>query len=171
MKPPMSPLQIRGRAGSELAASENEKLGEQEEAQQLAEDDITGEILAVKVTRSGHMFAAITRSTLTIWQTKVSSYPLAYAEAQLLMHLTAYRHPRLGSALAAIIEYLRSQCRHPSAPRLADLRSANHAWISHHVFPCDRPYFACLQDPIRPYWRRTFPAAELAKRLQDTPAS
>ncbi|KAJ4301820.1 WD40 repeat protein [Kalmusia sp. IMI 367209] len=38
--------------------------------ERLAEDDITGEILAIKVTRSGHMFATITRSTLTIWQTK-----------------------------------------------------------------------------------------------------
>ena len=38
--------------------------------EQLAEDDVSGEILAIQVTRSGHMFATITRSTLTIWQTK-----------------------------------------------------------------------------------------------------
>ncbi|KAL5462455.1 hypothetical protein PMIN06_001603 [Paraphaeosphaeria minitans] len=36
----------------------------------VAEDDITGDMLAINVTRSGHMFATITRSTLTIWQTK-----------------------------------------------------------------------------------------------------
>lgn len=40
------------------------------EGEHLAEEDIAGDILAVKVTRSGHMFATITRSTLTIWQTK-----------------------------------------------------------------------------------------------------
>jgi hypothetical protein len=34
------------------------------------EDDMAGEVLAMEVTRSGHMFATITRSTLTIWQTK-----------------------------------------------------------------------------------------------------
>jgi hypothetical protein len=37
---------------------------------QLIDDDIHGEIIAIRVTRSGHMFATLTRSTLTIWQTK-----------------------------------------------------------------------------------------------------
>jgi hypothetical protein len=37
---------------------------------QLLEDDIHGEIIAIRVTRSGHMFATLTQSTLTIWQTK-----------------------------------------------------------------------------------------------------
>ena len=41
----------------------------------LAEDDVHGEIIAVKATRSGHMFATLTRSTFTIWQTKVRPYP------------------------------------------------------------------------------------------------
>jgi hypothetical protein len=36
----------------------------------LVEDDIHGEIIAVRVTRSGHMFVTLTRSTFTIWQTK-----------------------------------------------------------------------------------------------------
>jgi len=35
------------------------------------EDDVSGEIIGIRVTRSGHMFATITRSTLTVWQTKV----------------------------------------------------------------------------------------------------
>jgi hypothetical protein len=39
-------------------------------AGQSLEDDLHGEIIAVRVTRSGHMFATLTRSTLTIWQTK-----------------------------------------------------------------------------------------------------
>lgn len=38
--------------------------------QSLPEDDIAGEILAIRVTRSAHMFATITQTTLTIWQTK-----------------------------------------------------------------------------------------------------
>ncbi|KAL6708423.1 WD40 repeat protein [Coniothyrium glycines] len=37
---------------------------------QSAEDDIHGDIIAVRITRSGHMFATLTHSTLTIWQTK-----------------------------------------------------------------------------------------------------
>jgi hypothetical protein len=39
-------------------------------SEQTVEDDINGEIIAIRVTRSGHMFATLTRSTLTIWQTK-----------------------------------------------------------------------------------------------------
>ncbi|KAH9865489.1 hypothetical protein J1614_009074 [Plenodomus biglobosus] len=39
-------------------------------SKQLVEDDIHGEIIAIRVTRSGHVFATLTRSTLTIWQTK-----------------------------------------------------------------------------------------------------
>jgi RAB6A-GEF complex partner protein 1 len=42
----------------------------QESAPQLAEDDISGEMIAIRVTRSGQMFATVTRTTLTIWQTK-----------------------------------------------------------------------------------------------------
>ena len=38
--------------------------------EQLPEDDVSSNIIGIKVTRSGHMFATITRSTLTIWQTK-----------------------------------------------------------------------------------------------------
>lgn len=37
---------------------------------QLVEDDVHGEIIAIRVTRNGHVFATLTRTTLTIWQTK-----------------------------------------------------------------------------------------------------
>lgn len=39
--------------------------------QQRVEDDIHGTILAVRLTRSGQLFATLTRTTLTVWQTKV----------------------------------------------------------------------------------------------------
>lgn len=39
--------------------------------EQFAEDDVHGEIIAIRVTRSGQLFATLTRTTLTIWQTKV----------------------------------------------------------------------------------------------------
>lgn len=39
-------------------------------SQHSAEEDIHGEIIAIRVTRSGQLFATLTRSTLTIWQTK-----------------------------------------------------------------------------------------------------
>lgn len=39
--------------------------------EQLAEEDVHGEVVAIRVTRSGQLFATLTRTTLTIWQTKV----------------------------------------------------------------------------------------------------
>ncbi|KAK1915376.1 hypothetical protein P3342_003185 [Pyrenophora teres f. teres] len=39
-------------------------------ANQPVEEDIHGTIIAIRVTRSGHMFATLTRTTLTVWQTK-----------------------------------------------------------------------------------------------------
>lgn len=63
-------------------ASENgleqvkEEGDEQKSAQtnnllRFAEDDVHGEIIAIRVARSGQLFATLTRTTLTIWQTKV----------------------------------------------------------------------------------------------------
>ncbi|KAF2120440.1 RIC1-domain-containing protein [Lophiotrema nucula] len=70
-------------AGSEDAEGDNGASGEQlplkergngqrlrQHGTHLPEDDVSGEITGIKVTRSGHMFATITRATLTIWQTK-----------------------------------------------------------------------------------------------------
>lgn len=37
-----------------------------------AETDVDGEIIALRVARNGQLFATITHSTLTVWQTKVS---------------------------------------------------------------------------------------------------
>jgi hypothetical protein len=52
-------------AEGQVAVKEKERASDQP-----IEDDIHGDIIAVRVTRSGHMFATLTRTTLTIWQTK-----------------------------------------------------------------------------------------------------
>ena len=70
-------------AGSEVTEGDNCSSGEElplkekgngprlrQHGTQLPEEDVSGEIIGIKVTRSGHMFATITRATLTIWQTK-----------------------------------------------------------------------------------------------------
>ncbi|KAJ4367434.1 WD40 repeat protein [Neocucurbitaria cava] len=46
------------------------RLQQQSASEQSAEDDIHGKMIAIRVTRSGQMFATLTHSTLTIWQTK-----------------------------------------------------------------------------------------------------
>ena len=53
---------------------EQEKL-QADVLEQLAEDDVHGEIVAIRVTRSGQLFATLTRTTLTVWQTKVCFIP------------------------------------------------------------------------------------------------
>jgi hypothetical protein len=60
-------------AEGEASMQGNGGVKEEPGAQRLQgsiEEDIHGEIIAVRITRSGHMFATLTRSTLTIWQTK-----------------------------------------------------------------------------------------------------
>ena len=98
--------------------AEAEKSGQTEsQAQtpgQFAEDDVHGEIVAIRVTRSGQLFATLTRTTLTIWQTKVCSL-LSRHRASLICSL-AHRNPSFSSTLAAIPENIRSKHRHPTSP-------------------------------------------------------
>jgi hypothetical protein len=49
-------------------------LSQRSAPNESVEDDIHGEIIAIRVTRSSHMFATLTRTTLTIWQTKACLY-------------------------------------------------------------------------------------------------
>lgn len=81
---------------------------------QFVEDDVHGEIVAIRVARSGQLFASLTRTTLTIWQTKVG--PVSICEKTPLIHCAAHCHPSLGSSLAAIVEDLRSEHRHLASP-------------------------------------------------------
>jgi hypothetical protein len=54
------------RQGAKQSPSENCDTGLE------SEEDPGGEILGLRVSRGGQIFATITRSTLTIWQTKVT---------------------------------------------------------------------------------------------------
>jgi RAB6A-GEF complex partner protein 1 len=57
-----------------LVNGEHERNTEQRsDEEDPLESEIGGEIICLRVTRNGSMFATITRSTLTIWQTKVRS--------------------------------------------------------------------------------------------------
>jgi len=56
-----------GRRASENGTSKSNGTSKDE-----AEKDPGGEIVGIAVARSGHMFITITRSTLTVWQTKVA---------------------------------------------------------------------------------------------------
>lgn len=56
---------------SGVEKKEDGQLSRASARDQPVEDNIHGTIIAVRVTRNGHMFATLTRTTLTVWQTKV----------------------------------------------------------------------------------------------------
>lgn len=67
---PQTPTETATLTGGEVKEKDRVRPQQRRASSQLVEDDIDGEIVAVRVTRSGHMFATLTRTTLTIWQTK-----------------------------------------------------------------------------------------------------
>lgn len=60
----------RGTREAEEKAPAERRPSQHHDTAHRAEDDVSGEIIAIRVSRSGHMFATVTRTTLTIWQTK-----------------------------------------------------------------------------------------------------
>jgi hypothetical protein len=119
----------------------------------LAEDDVHGEIIAVKATRSGHMFATLTKSTFTIWQTKVMPRPRPFRSR--LTFTTADCHPGLRIAIAAIPKDVRPQHRHSPSPRLSDTGRTDYAGVLDHILDCDRPFVQRLQNSIHKYTRES----------------
>ena len=88
-------------------------------------------LLSLKISRTGHLFAVITSTSLTIWQTKVCSCkPLT---STLLMILIANRHIGSGDSFQEVSEYLRSQCFPSRSPRLCDIRCSDNFWILNHL--------------------------------------
>jgi hypothetical protein len=73
---------------------------------ELIEDDIHGEIIAVRVTRSGHMFVTITRTTLTIWQTKARFF--ARPKDPVLIRYIAYCFTSFRTAFRAVRQDIRA---------------------------------------------------------------
>lgn len=70
----------RGHGGNTEETGKVRDGEEKEEGHATApspEADIAGEMIAARGTRSGHMFATVTRTTLSIWQTKVRSRALS----------------------------------------------------------------------------------------------
>lgn len=145
------------------STEESEELKEEEKEQrktqtdtpdQFAEDDVHGEIVAIRVTRSGQLFATLTRTTLTIWQAKVRS--LCSCKQTLLTYNLAYRHSSFSPTLAAVAKNLWSQYGHPTSPRLSNLRRSDHAWLSDHVLSCNRSLIPRIQNTIHGYTWNAF---------------
>jgi hypothetical protein len=154
------------RSEGEVKEREQARLQQQRASDQLIEDDIHGDIIAVRVTRSGHMFATLTRSTLTIWQTKAC---LQFCTIGLLLiHYIAYGCFSLGLALRAISKDIRPQYRHSSPARLPDLCGADNTRLSDYLLPRDRSFFPRIQNPVCKYTWRSFTENQYHLRLQAT---
>ena len=151
-------------AGDEdMSTEEPEELKEDEKKQeksqtdaleQLVEDDVHGKIVAIPVTGSGQLFATLTRTTLTVWQTKVCL--IRSCDWALLTFTLAYCHLSFGSTIAAVAQDLRSQHRRSTSPRFPDLRRADYARFSDHVLACNRPLVPRIQDTVHRYTWHTF---------------
>lgn len=74
---------------SGVEEKEDGELSRQAAPSLPVKDDIHGAIVAIRVTRSGHLFATLTKTTLTVWQTKVPCARLFGRPS--LIHPTAYR--------------------------------------------------------------------------------
>lgn len=74
---------------SGVEEKEDGELSRQAAPSPPVEDDIHGTIVAIRVTRSGHLFATLTKTTLTVWQTKVPCARLFGRPS--LIHPIAYR--------------------------------------------------------------------------------
>jgi hypothetical protein len=133
---------------------------------QFAEEDVHGEIIAIRVTRSGQLFATLTRTTLTIWQTKV--FPLVFGTSAVLMHNPAHRYSSLSPTLATVAEDVRSEHRRPTSTRLPDIRRSDHTWFLDHILPCDRPLVPRVQNPIHRHTRSAFEKKQCNNWVQDT---
>jgi hypothetical protein len=148
---------------------EGSELSREAARSQPVEDDIHGTIIAVRVTRSGHLFATLTRTTLTVWQTKVPCARLF--GRHLLTCSIAYCCFGFCITLRTIYQNIWPQYRCTYSPRFSNIRRTNHARLPDHVLPCDRSFFACLQDPIHKHTWRTHETKQCNHWLQDTTAT
>ena len=124
-------------------------------AASTGQDEATrSHIVALRVARSGLLFATVTRAELTIWQTKVSTRRSRELMSDCKLTFpcrcpTADRSRRARAAVAHFSRILRPQRRRPRAPRFADLRRPDIARISHDLFARDRSQCARLPYGLR----------------------
>jgi hypothetical protein len=133
---------------------------------ELVEDDIHGEIIAIRVTRSGHMFATLTRTTLTIWQTKARFF--ACSRSLVLIRYIAFCCTSFCAAFRAVCQNIRPQYRHSPSPRLPDFRRPNHTRLLDHLLARDGPFISRLPSTVYEHTWRAFKKIQCDHRLQDT---
>ena len=88
-------------------------------------------LLGLKISRTGHLFAVITATSLTIWQTKVGC-SMNFKVASLTL-ITADGNISYGGSVQEILERLRPKRFPPRSPRLCDFCGSDYIWLFDHI--------------------------------------
>ena len=93
----------QGEEASQKVDAESYPEPDNEEAANKSDD---GGIIGVRVSRVGSTFATITKTSLTVWQTKVCSHGLCYPQTSLLTSLQANRYSYLTHPIVSVLKVL-----------------------------------------------------------------
>jgi hypothetical protein len=88
-------------------------------------------LLALRISRTGHLFAVITSTSLTIWQTKVNFH--SNLAIPLLILCVANCHTCCSYTITEILEHLWSKCLPSRSTRLRDFRRSDDQWLPYHI--------------------------------------
>lgn len=109
-------------------------------------------VLALRVARAGHIFVVITATSITVWQTKVSSVPcpvtikeVCVTNAELLI---AYGNFGSRGSLGIVPRIVWHQRRHTSPTGLGHISGAYIPGLPHHIFDSNRRRIERLQASV-----------------------
>jgi hypothetical protein len=109
---------------------------EEDESPDMDKVPLSDPILALRISRSGQLFAVITATSITIWQTKVLLWLSPTSMPWLTS--TADRHPGSRSTLRSLHTNVWYQCRPLATPRFRHLGRPHLARLPHHLFDRNR---------------------------------
>lgn len=89
-------------------------------------------LLGLKISRTGHLFAVITATSLTIWQTKVSWSVICNVAS--LIIITANCNISYGGSVQEILERLRPKCLPSRSSRLCDFCGSDNIGVFDHIY-------------------------------------
>jgi hypothetical protein len=101
----------------------------------FAQDErVGGEIVAGKLSRSGHLFVTITAATLSAWQTKVKHC----ISKRIKANNSAYFASCNGGSIYFFPQIIWRQRKRPTSTRFGHRRSPDQSWISYNIFALNR---------------------------------
>jgi hypothetical protein len=109
-------------------------------------------IISLKISRSGHLFAVITSTSLTIWQTKVRNYILSSSYCSFSI---AYCHIICRGTFCFIASYIWPQRLLTCSTRLGHFRRTNDQRLPHHLLLSIRSQYPRIQTTFPRKYERS----------------